>query len=236
MILKHVKKVIQDYQDGKREGSIFSSFSADSLTPAERMQWRNIRKELEASGLTLTALDNNRDLITQYIVRAFGSGEHHDWENSLTKKGKGKEKVAQSAFLDDQSLISNPFADSAFEISSNRQDTVGGKHLEDIRHVSHARPEKTDLVSLDTGISLRTCFNRVKQSFRKSHGSREISSISREFRGHSGPFSNFLQGPDHDLRIAIENPREVDIAAEGGAVINRASVHKRQGTKILLLG
>ena len=122
MILRHVKKVVQEYQDRKREGSIFSSFSADSLTSEERIRWRTIRKELERSGLTLAVLDNNRELIIQCVTAAIGSNEHQDHDVFPIKKGKGKGKAIQSASPVNQSLVLNPFMDRTFEVERNSRE------------------------------------------------------------------------------------------------------------------
>ena len=94
VILKHVKKIVQQYQDGKREGSVFSSLSADSLTSDERTQWRTIRKELESSGLTLAVLDKNRELILECLTNALGIAriQNQNHSTSGTDEGKGKKR------------------------------------------------------------------------------------------------------------------------------------------------
>ena len=97
VILKHVKKIVQQYQDGKREGSIFSSLSSvDSLISVERTQWRTIRKELEDSGLTLAILDSNRELILECLTAALGITKTQDRATSPAIEGKGKGKFVDS--------------------------------------------------------------------------------------------------------------------------------------------
>ena len=96
VILKQVKKIVQQFQDGKREGSIFSSLSVDSLTSDERAQWRTIRKELERSGLTLAVLDENRELILECLVTTLNLVETADRNTSQVIEGKGKERLVDS--------------------------------------------------------------------------------------------------------------------------------------------
>ena len=155
MITKHVRKIVQEYQDGKHEGSIFSSLSADSLTSDKRTQWRVIRKELESSGLTLSVLDNNRELIVDCLIRALGPVADQDRDTAPTDEGKGKERLVESPPSASQYLTANPFTDSAFEVSIERQELARAKETVDVEVVGHSTAEELKPVNVDSRLCTR---------------------------------------------------------------------------------
>ncbi|KAG8529028.1 uncharacterized protein KY384_006718 [Bacidia gigantensis] len=67
---QNLNKLITDTDPNTREGSIMSTQTVDSLTPAERLAWREIRKDLEGAGISLAAFEANRDFIVNWIADA----------------------------------------------------------------------------------------------------------------------------------------------------------------------
>ena len=65
---------LQECRDGKREGSVVSTQSADSLSKDERQAWRTIRKELEDIGISIAAFDANKDYIVNWLKTAISKG------------------------------------------------------------------------------------------------------------------------------------------------------------------
>ena len=65
---------MQDFQDGKYEGSAITTQTVDSLSTDEKETWRIIRKELEGIGITVAAFDANRDFIMDWFKTAVASG------------------------------------------------------------------------------------------------------------------------------------------------------------------
>ena len=68
--------LLQEFRDGKREGSVISTQTVDSLSPDEKQAWRAIRKELEEIGISVAAFDANKEFIlnwlkTAIVTRAF---------------------------------------------------------------------------------------------------------------------------------------------------------------------
>ena len=63
-----------DFRNGRREGSVISHQTIDSLSDDERMVWTTIRKELEEIGITIAAFEANHDFIFDWFMRAVESG------------------------------------------------------------------------------------------------------------------------------------------------------------------
>lgn len=67
-------KLISDFQQGKRAPSVVSLQTVDSLDPDDKEAWRTIRKELEDIGISVAALDANKDFIFEWLSNAVDTG------------------------------------------------------------------------------------------------------------------------------------------------------------------
>ena len=65
---------MQEFQDGKHEGSVISTRTVDSLSADERQAWRTIRKDLEDIGISVAAFDANKDFIVNWFKTAISTG------------------------------------------------------------------------------------------------------------------------------------------------------------------
>ena len=63
-------KFVEEFRQGKKEGSIVSLQTADSLSADDRAVWRTIRKRLEEIGISVAAFDANHKFIFDWLVRA----------------------------------------------------------------------------------------------------------------------------------------------------------------------
>ena len=63
-----------EYQQEKRERSIISMQTVDSLSYDDRVAWRIIRQELEDIRITVTAFEANRDFILRWLSHAIQTG------------------------------------------------------------------------------------------------------------------------------------------------------------------
>jgi hypothetical protein len=70
IVEKKLNKFLQEFQDGKHEGSVATTQTVESLSMDKEQTWRIIRKELEDIGITVAAFDANRD----YIIDWFKEG------------------------------------------------------------------------------------------------------------------------------------------------------------------
>src|SRR5436309_6403999 len=61
-------------ENGKREGSISTIQTAESLSTGEKKIWRTIRKELGNIGLTGAAFDANKEVIMDLFKGAIATG------------------------------------------------------------------------------------------------------------------------------------------------------------------
>ncbi len=67
-------RFIEEFRQGKRETSIVSLQTVDSLSADDRAVWRTIRKELEEIGISVAAFEANRNFIFDWFVRTVETG------------------------------------------------------------------------------------------------------------------------------------------------------------------
>ena len=84
---------IKEYRQGRRESSIISLQTVDSLSADDKALWRTIRKELEEIGISVAAFDTNREFIFDWFIRAVETGAFEeqgepdmDEENNLSEE------------------------------------------------------------------------------------------------------------------------------------------------------
>lgn len=136
-------KFIEEFRQGKREASVASLQTADSLSADDRALWRTIRKELEEIGISVAAFDANRGFIFDWFVRAVETGafeeqnEHGiDEESSDSDEGESwinleqdhrdtgrqierAESESLGSISEDQTLASAPSSGSALNAEPN---------------------------------------------------------------------------------------------------------------------
>ena len=67
-------KFIEEYRQGRREASVISLQTVDSLSGDDKTLWRTIRKDLEEIGISVAAFDANRTFIFDWFTRAAETG------------------------------------------------------------------------------------------------------------------------------------------------------------------
>jgi len=75
---KKLDDFLQEFRQGKRQGSVISTQATDSLCLNDKQLWRTIRKELEDIGITVAAFDANKDFIFEWFSKAIASGEFEE--------------------------------------------------------------------------------------------------------------------------------------------------------------
>ena len=102
-----LEKLLRDVRDGRREPSIASRQTVDSLTPDDKEIWRAIRKELEDIGITIAAFDANEDFIFSWFTNAVDSGAFQEEEppspsESTCSSGTHSPVISSSSFKADK--------------------------------------------------------------------------------------------------------------------------------------
>ncbi len=128
-----METLLKDFQLGRRQGSIISVQTVDSLTKGDRAVWRAIRKELETIGITANEFEANRNLIFDWFKHAVNRGASEE-KAAANKRIRSKTSSAVTPrspeippvvaeggdhTVNTASLISDPFND----ISSSRPAT-----------------------------------------------------------------------------------------------------------------
>ena len=78
---------MREYKERRREGSVISTQTIESLSEDEKQAWRTIRKELEGIGITVAAFDANKAFIINWFTEAIATGafeEQMSYDNSIT--------------------------------------------------------------------------------------------------------------------------------------------------------
>jgi hypothetical protein len=74
---------MQEFKDGKHEPSVMTTQTIESLSTDEKEKWRNIRKELENIGISVSAFDANKFFILEWfkVARSTGAFEEQTLED-----------------------------------------------------------------------------------------------------------------------------------------------------------
>jgi hypothetical protein len=85
---KKLDHFLQEFREGKREGSVISTQTTDTLCMNDKQIWRTIRKELKGIGITVAAFDANKDFIFEWFTTAIANGafEERSFDDSSIPK------------------------------------------------------------------------------------------------------------------------------------------------------
>ena len=96
-------KLMEEFRQGKREGSAISLQTADSLSADDRVVWRAIRKDFEEIGITLAAFEANREFIFNWFNRAVESGAFEEQNGHGAHEESIHSEEQESGTRDEQS-------------------------------------------------------------------------------------------------------------------------------------
>jgi hypothetical protein len=74
VVEKKLNEFLEEFRHGKRQGSVISHQTIESLSVDAKQVWRTIRKELEEIGITVAAFDANKDFIFAWFTDAVARG------------------------------------------------------------------------------------------------------------------------------------------------------------------
>ena len=91
---------MEDYRQGRRESTVISVQTVDSLSAEYRLTWRTIRKELEDIGITVAAFEANRDFILRWLSHAVKTGAFEEQYAPVS----GSESLRHSPFASSDNI------------------------------------------------------------------------------------------------------------------------------------
>lgn len=107
---------MDEVRTGKREGSVVSADSVDSLLSDDRVAWRQLRKALEDVGITPQMFERYRELILKTLLDAIKSGTLQEQLSSDEETDSGHvttiSSASQRSSLDRHQVPSNKDASS----------------------------------------------------------------------------------------------------------------------------
>lgn len=74
---KQLEALLREYREGRRESSIASTRTVESLSLDEKQAWRAIRNEQDI-GIAVAALDANKDFIIHWFAKAVPNGSFQE--------------------------------------------------------------------------------------------------------------------------------------------------------------
>lgn len=75
MVIDKLDTFIDEIRSGKREGSVVTYHTTDSLSADAREAWRQLRKELESVGITPARFNQHHDIIITRLQEAIENGD-----------------------------------------------------------------------------------------------------------------------------------------------------------------
>ena len=152
-VVTKLDKFIEEFGQGKKETSIVSVQTVDSLSADDRAVWRTIRKELEEIGISVAAFDANRNFIFDWFVRAVEAGafEEQSASNTDDESQYSDKQACESSEADDDGdmgqQIENPDSESLKSIHGGQQ--PGLQQSSKSAHKSEVISAKRGLTSSD---------------------------------------------------------------------------------------
>lgn len=98
---QRLDRYLNDCQRGRREGSIASTHSVDSILKKDKAAWRTMFKELENVGITADAVKANHDFIVAWFI---GASENGDSEERDPSRPRSHAKKDTSQFLESPAM------------------------------------------------------------------------------------------------------------------------------------
>jgi hypothetical protein len=96
---------LREFREGRREGSIISTQTVESLCADDKQVWRTIRKELEDIGVTVAAFNNNKDFIINWVSNAVASGAFEEQRFDTNSIAGPREKFSVDQLTGTYNLI-----------------------------------------------------------------------------------------------------------------------------------
>jgi ankyrin repeat protein len=163
-VLTKLNNFLQEFKEGKREGSVISAQTVDSFCTNDREFWHTIQRELEDIGITVAAFNANKEFIFEWFLNAVRTGafderssdgstisEPHELFTTVIKSASREHlgpKASKSDAPVQQAAMSSPMMALP---SKNTIGTVPPDPL--FRHVTAPKPHIPRIAALIAGIS-----------------------------------------------------------------------------------
>jgi len=99
---KQLEALLREYREGRRESSIASTRTVESLSLDEKQAWRAIRKELEDIRITVAAFDANKDFIIDWFAKAVASGSFQEQTQQNAPSGARLDESFEKQCLENE--------------------------------------------------------------------------------------------------------------------------------------
>ncbi|MCJ1263054.1 hypothetical protein MMC22_002924 [Lobaria immixta] len=190
-VQKKLDMFMREFRDGKREGSIISTQTVDSLSMDERQAWRAIRKELEEIGISIAAFDANKDFIVNWLKTAIVTGAF-------------EEEAAEED--DSGSLLLEDDLNQSFE-NLEPDDTVPYQPSKDVGNDPNLTSSSAGLQTLEISSRARIQSRRPPQV---------VALVNWLFRYNKYLLKATESGDEAEVRQALEKGADINTKNEKG--------------------
>ncbi|MCJ1267062.1 hypothetical protein MMC22_006947 [Lobaria immixta] len=206
-VQKKLDTFLQEFRDGKREGSVISTQTVDSLSMDDRQVWRAIRKDLEDIGISVTAFDANKDFIMNWLKRAI--------ESEAFEEETAEEDESSSLFLEDD-------LDQSFE-NPEPDDTIPYQPSKDVGN-------DPSLTSSSAGLQALEISSRARIQRRRPP--RAVALVNWLFRYNKNLIQATESGDEVEVWQALE--KGADINTKNGKGLTPLFLAASTGNEALL--
>ena len=88
---------LRDLRSGRCEGSVVSYQTVESLTADDKALWRDTRKELNEIGISVSAFEQNKQYIFQWLAHAMETGAFEEQPSDADNSGEAPERGRASS-------------------------------------------------------------------------------------------------------------------------------------------
>ena len=251
-----MSRFISEVRAGKREGSIVSAASLDSVARNDRQTWKILRRELEDVGVSAATIKENQEFIVAWFQKAVAAGDLADSTPSdTTTKGSNNPHNTDSPVFTPGSKITRGHSQRfrAPSIIRRRLSDLIGKlrNLDDANDRFFTALKRNDFTEvhklLNNGIPIDTVDSRGNtglicaaehryQTLVRLMLERGANVNAQNMNGNTALMQAAKYGDEALVKLLLENGADAGLKTRGGytALMQAAAARKLSVTRILI--
>ena len=251
-----MSRFISEIRAGKREGSIISATSLDSVAQNDRQTWRVLRRELEDVGISAATIKENQEFIVAWFQKAVAAGDLGETTPS-SNTNEGSEVP-----IDMNSPAVKPACDAAKDRSQRSRakyvtrrrlsdligklrslDGAGNRFFEAIKRNDY--PEVHNLLSNGISVDIKDAQRNTGLICAAEHRYQTLVRLMLErganineqnMNGTTALMQAAKYGDEALVKILLENGADAELKTRGGytALMHAAAARKLSVTRMLI--
>ncbi|KAI9774257.1 MAG: hypothetical protein M1840_004151 [Geoglossum simile] len=245
VVEKKLDEFLQEFRDGKREGSVVTTQTVESLSTDEKQTWRIIRKELEDIGITVAAFDTNKDFIINWFKSAIATGAFEEQTLEDVSSSQTCEDDLDQLWEDPQYLTAGQSVTGLFDPPTIRDTPTRNPVTLEAQSTQILRTQKeTSSAFLPTdelSTSAKTLHMQATQKapqkalMRRERVPRVVSLTAWAFRYDKGLINAASQGQEVAAQQLLEKGADVNAKGKDGWTALRWAAFRGHEAMVRLL-